>query len=68
MLGAQITGRLLPEQNENPMIYDLIKKCDQMAGKINSLVPVFHCLHTPGKGTNGVILMTFINTNIRWVS
>ena len=48
MLGAQITGRLLPEQNGNPLIYDLITKCDQLAGTINSLVPVYHCMHTPG--------------------
>ena len=51
MLGAQITGRLLPEQNENPLIYDFIKKCDEMAGSVNSLVPVFHCMHTPGNLT-----------------
>lgn len=48
MLGAQITARLIPEQSDNPLIYDLIKQCDKVASSINGLVPVYHCLHTPG--------------------
>ena len=48
MLGAQLTARLLPEQADNPLIYNLIKHCDKMASSVNSLVPVYHCLHTPG--------------------
>ena len=48
MLGAQITSRLLPEQESNHLIYDLILQCDTMSSSINSLVPVYHCLHTPG--------------------
>ena len=48
MLGAQITSRLLPEQDTNSLIYDLIYQSDLMSSEINSLVPVYHCLHTPG--------------------
>ena len=47
MLGAQITARLLPEQSEG-RVSDLIRQCDRMAANTNSLVPVYHCLHTPG--------------------
>ena len=47
MLGAQITARLLPEQSQ-PLVSDLIRQCDKMAGLYNALVPVYHCLHTPG--------------------
>ena len=48
MLAAQIIGRLLPEQQNNPNIHNLIKQCDKMASETNALVPAYHCLHTPG--------------------
>ena len=48
MLGAQVTGRLLPVAATSAHIHSLIRQCDKAAGNINSLVPAFHCLHTPG--------------------
>lgn len=48
MLGPQLIGRLLPEQASSPHIYNLLKQCDKAAAKMNSLVPAYHCLHTPG--------------------
>jgi hypothetical protein len=48
MLGAQLTGRLLPLQAGSPHIYSLLRQCDKAAGAVNSLVPAFPCLHTPG--------------------
>ena len=48
MLGAQITGRLLPEQSGQGLVQGLIRQCDTKAARTNALVPVHHCLHTPG--------------------
>ena len=48
MLGAQITGRLLPEQSGQGLVQALIRQCDTKAARTNALVPVHHCLHTPG--------------------
>ena len=48
MLGAQITARLLPEQKSGRLVWSLIRDCDRAAATTNCLVPVYHCLHTPG--------------------
>ena len=48
MLGAQITARLLPEQKSGRLVWGLIRDCDRAAPATNCLVPVHHCLHTPG--------------------
>ena len=48
MLGAQITARLLPEQKSGELVRSLILQCDRAAASTNCLVPVHHCLHTPG--------------------
>lgn len=47
MLGAQITGRLLPYYSQNPKIRGLIKQCDSDGLRHCALVPAYHCLHTP---------------------
>lgn len=46
MLAPQLIGRLLPEIGGNPNIAMLLKACD--ANKDCALIPLNHCLHTPG--------------------
>ena len=48
MLAAQITGRLLPEMWNYPHIEKLIRECDQLSPAHNSLMPISHCLLSPG--------------------
>ncbi|KAF5284944.1 hypothetical protein FQA39_LY16899 [Lamprigera yunnana] len=48
MLAAQLVGRLLPEIGNNPNIKMLLNACDKMGPTHCSLVPLYHCLHTPG--------------------
>lgn len=47
MLGAQITGRLLPYYKQNSKIRELIQQCDTDGLRHCALVPAYHCLHTP---------------------
>ncbi|KAL5006957.1 hypothetical protein ScPMuIL_015763 [Solemya velum] len=48
MLGPQIIGRLLPHYYQNTNIQSLIQQCDTDGLLQCALVPVHHCLHTPG--------------------
>lgn len=48
MLAPQLIGRLLPESGPNPNIKMLLKDCDLKGPTHCSLLPVYHCLHTPG--------------------
>ena len=48
MLAPQIIGRLLPLKNSCPHIQSLINQCDEEGVEHCALLPVNHCLHTPG--------------------
>ncbi|XP_059619516.1 NACHT and WD repeat domain-containing protein 2 [Phlebotomus argentipes] len=48
MLSPQLIGRLLPEIGGNPNIKMLLSACDRSGPKDCSLIPLNHCLHTPG--------------------
>ncbi|XP_034663860.1 NACHT and WD repeat domain-containing protein 2 [Drosophila subobscura] len=48
MLAPQLIGRLLPEIGGNPNIKMLLRACDRSGPKDCALIPVNHCLHTPG--------------------
>jgi hypothetical protein len=47
MLASQLIGRLLPEIN-NPNIKMLLEHCDRSGPNDSALIPMNHCLHTPG--------------------
>lgn len=48
MLAPQLVARLLPLVSECPNIASLLNQCDQQGVKHSSLMPINHCLHTPG--------------------
>ena len=48
MLASQLIGRLLPEIGGNPNIKMLLEACDTSGPKDSALIPINHCLHTPG--------------------
>lgn len=48
MLAAQLIGRLLPEIGGNQNIRMLLQACDKSGPKDCALIPLNHCLHTPG--------------------
>jgi hypothetical protein len=48
MLAPQLIGRLLPEMSTNENVQKLIQQCDTDGPDHCALIPVYHCLHTPG--------------------
>lgn len=48
MLASQLVGRLLPEIGTNPHVKRLLEQCDQEGPLHSALIPMHHCLHTPG--------------------
>ncbi|XP_073979529.1 NACHT and WD repeat domain-containing protein 2 isoform X2 [Rhodnius prolixus] len=48
MLAPQLVGRLLPEIGTNPNIKMLLSACDLEGPAHCALMPLYHCLHTPG--------------------
>lgn len=48
MLAPQLIGRLLPETEHNPNIKMLLNDCDLKGPMDCALLPLYHCLHTPG--------------------
>ncbi|XP_015115878.1 NACHT and WD repeat domain-containing protein 2 [Diachasma alloeum] len=48
MLAPQLVGRLLPEIGGNYNIMMLLRACDKDGTKDCALMPLYHCLHTPG--------------------
>ncbi|KAL7293010.1 hypothetical protein TKK_0013456 [Trichogramma kaykai] len=48
MLAPQLVGRLLPEIGSNNNVRMLLQACDEDGAKDCALMPVYHCLHTPG--------------------
>ncbi|XP_014255655.1 NACHT and WD repeat domain-containing protein 2 isoform X2 [Cimex lectularius] len=48
MLAPQLVGRLLPEIGTNPNIKMLLNACDEEGTEHCALMPLYHCLHTPG--------------------
>lgn len=48
MLAPQLVGRLLPEIGNNVNVRMLLKACDNDGAKDCALLPLYHCLHTPG--------------------
>lgn len=55
MLAPQLVGRLLPEIGTNPNIKMLLSACDLEGPAHCALMPLYHCLHTPG----GPLKVTF---------
>jgi hypothetical protein len=48
MLAAQLISRLLPEIGPNPNVRSLLQQCDETGPQHCALLPLYHCLHTPG--------------------
>ncbi|XP_020292680.1 NACHT and WD repeat domain-containing protein 2 isoform X2 [Pseudomyrmex gracilis] len=48
MLAPQLIGRLLPEIGGNVNVRMLLRACDHDGVKHCALLPLYHCLHTPG--------------------
>ncbi|KAL2749964.1 NACHT and WD repeat domain-containing protein 2 [Vespula maculifrons] len=48
MLAPQLIGRLLPEIGGNVNVKMLLQACDNDGIKDCALLPLYHCLHTPG--------------------
>ena len=48
VIASQISGRLLPYYRNNGAIKAFINQCDDIGLGLNSLVPMHHCMHTPG--------------------
>lgn len=48
MLAPQLVGRLLPESDTNLNIKMLLNECDVKGPNHCALLPLYHCLHTPG--------------------
>lgn len=48
MLAPQLLARLLPEIGVNPNVKMLLRQCDQEGPDDCALLPLYHCLHTPG--------------------
>ncbi|XP_012269999.1 NACHT and WD repeat domain-containing protein 2 [Orussus abietinus] len=48
MLAPQLVGRLLPEIGNNVNVRMLLRACDKDGAKDCALLPLYHCLHTPG--------------------
>ncbi|XP_046423821.1 NACHT and WD repeat domain-containing protein 2 [Neodiprion fabricii] len=48
MLAPQLVGRLLPEIGGNVNVKMLLMACDKDGAKDCALLPLYHCLHTPG--------------------
>ncbi|CAB3365460.1 Hypothetical predicted protein [Cloeon dipterum] len=48
MLASQLVGRLLPEIATNPNVKRLLEQCDKEGPHHSALIPMHHCLHTPG--------------------
>ncbi|KAH1018594.1 hypothetical protein HUJ05_006333 [Dendroctonus ponderosae] len=48
MLAPQLIGRLLPEVAQNPNVKMLLNDCDYKGPIHCALLPLYHCLHTPG--------------------
>ena len=48
VIASQISGRLLPYYRKNAAIKAFINQCDDIGLRLNSLVPMHHCMHTPG--------------------
>ncbi|XP_052126754.1 NACHT and WD repeat domain-containing protein 2, partial [Frankliniella occidentalis] len=48
MLAPQLVGRLLPEIGVNPNVKMLLQDCDKKGPAHCALLPLYHCLHTPG--------------------
>ena len=61
MLAPQLIGRLLPEIGGNPNIKMLLQVCDKNGPKDCALIPVNHCLHTPGGPLKVIFKQLMIN-------
>lgn len=61
MLAPQLVGRLLPEIGSNPNIKMLLSQCDKVGPDHCSLLPFYHCLHTPGGPLKVGQVLTHIN-------
>lgn len=61
MLAPQLVGRLLPEIDSNPNIKMLLNQCDTKGPEHCALLPLYHCLHTPG----GPLKVIFLNSGSR---
>lgn len=74
MLAPQLVGRLLPEIGSNKNIKNLLVACDVSGSDHCALIPLYHCLHTPGgplkvkevTSHSLVFLKTLINHQLFW--
>lgn len=48
MLAPQLLGRLLPEASAHVGLKSLLRQCDEEGRNHCALLPLHHCLHTPG--------------------
>lgn len=74
MLAPQLVGRLLPEMGPNPNIKMLLNNCDTKGAKQCALIPLYHCLHTPGgplkyslEGHQFAVFSICLTTDYRYV-
>lgn len=61
MLAPQLIGRLLPEIGANVNVRMLLRACDQDGVKNCALLPLYHCLHTPGGPLKVIYIIIFPN-------
>lgn len=59
MLAPQLVGRLLPEIGNNVNVRMLLRACDTDGVKDCALLPLYHCLHTPGGPLKVVISLCY---------
>ncbi|XP_018333645.1 NACHT and WD repeat domain-containing protein 2 [Agrilus planipennis] len=74
MLAPQLIGRLLPEIGTNSNIKMLLNECDNKGPKQCALVPLYHCMHTPGgplkyslEGHQFAVFAFCLTTDLRYV-
>jgi hypothetical protein len=60
MLAPQLIGRLLPEIGANVNVKMLLQACDHDSVKDCALLPLYHCLHTPGGPLKVIYIYIYI--------
>ena len=63
MLAPQLVSRLLPEIGPNPNVKKLLKQCDETGAQHCALLPLYHCLHTPG----GPLKVVYFKNNNKFI-
>jgi len=63
MLAPQLIGRLLPEIGANVNVKMLLQACDHDSVKDCALLPLYHCLHTPGGPLKVIYIYIYLYNN-----